>query len=409
MRKKLKVRISKRRTSFLVVALVILSAPLIGARSVAASAGFSYSPSNPIVNQTVTFRGSCHLPPCDYSWSFGDGTNGPDSQVVTHAYSNAGSYSVHFAVADWNYYEGSQTQTVTVTGVSINGHVFDNSTAAITGATVKMYDQSGNTLYGTATTDSNGYYSINGPSPATYIMWASMPNYWEEKQYVSVSCWGCVAPGDFHLPGDLFYPVANLVVMYDTVNTQQTKADLSWSISAGSSTEVDAYVNPNGVHFYVSTDVTKSGSASTGIDPTIRSLVYSRGVQVHGVFWKGASQPENTFVIAQQNIYGQTTDRVDYMSPPSSGGEIDYVAPHTMFSYSQTQSASFALRYELGVDVSVSLEGIGFSTKLASILLQGSSGVQRSTTIGVTNNDSITHSYEFYFEGGAIAHVWQLN
>ena len=235
--------------------------------------------------------------------------------------------------------------------------------------------------------------------------------YWEERQYVSVSCIGCTGTGDFHLPGDLFYPVANLVVMFAKVNTAQTQADLSWSLSQGSQTEVDAYVNPVGVHFEVTTDVTVSGSISTANDPTATSLLYQRGVEVHGIFWKqDPSHPINVYVNAQQNVFGQDTHVTDYMaSPPPSGGTLQNVPKKATIKYTYTQSGSFSLRYEEGVDVSVTLEGVGFSTKLTSILIQGGVSASRSMSIGITNHDHITHAYYFYFEGNSVLHVWQVN
>ncbi|HZY46670.1 MAG TPA: hypothetical protein VFE96_02630, partial [Candidatus Bathyarchaeia archaeon] len=104
------------------------------------------------------------------------------------------------------------------------------------------------------------------------------------------------------------------------------------------------------------------------------------------------------------------TNVQDYMaSPPSSGGTLQNVPKKASIKYTYTQSGSFSLRYELGVDVSVSLEGVGFSTKLASILIQGGVSVQRTMSIGITNLDHTTHAYYFYFEGNSVLHVWQVN
>ena len=325
------------------------------------------------------------------------------------AVSSTGSYSLSFSLTNANFGVVGFWDAILVNSIFVVGHVLDNSLTPIAGASIEMWSQDGSTLLRSTTTDSNGYYSIAWYSAGTFMVNASKFLYWEERQYVSVSCNGCTGTGDFHLPQDLYYPVANLLVMYASVNTQQSQADLSWSLSAGSTVHVDAYVNPLGGTYDVSTDVTTSGSVSTGSDPTATSLLYQRGVVVHGIFWKqDPSHPINVYVLAQQNVYGQVTNMADYMpSPPSSGGIIQYLPKKTTIQYTYTQSQSFALRYELGVDVSASLEGVGFSTKLASLLVQGQQGVQRSMTIKITNLDNHTHSYYFYFEGSGVLHVWQ--
>lgn len=407
------------RRAILIATLAFSVAAITGIKPVWA-AGITHSPTYPLVGQTVTFTGSCSYPPCDgYGWYFGDGTNGNGSPV-NHAYSAAGTYSVHLVVGDANGNIENAYASVTVIGIYVVGHVYDNSNSAITGATIDLRTQDGNTLLGRTSTDSNGYYQIGGPNTGTFQVNASKAFYWEERQYVSVSCLGCTGTGDFHLPGDLFYPVANLVVEYAQVNTAETLATLSWTLSQGSQTTVDAYVAPLGGNFQVTTTATQAGCVSTGSgstcpgtgDPTATSLLYQQAVEVHGIFWKqNPSNPTNIYVVPTQNsVTDEVTHTTDYMSCcPSSGGNLVNVAKKATYSATYTQSASFSLRYELGVDVSVTLEGVGFSTKLASILVQGSYNIQRSMTIQVTNLSKITHGYFFYFEGNSVLHVWQVN
>jgi PKD repeat protein len=378
------------------------------------AAGITYTPTSPVlVNQTVTFTGSCSLGPCQAcGWAFGDGGTSSASCTINHSYSNAGTYTVSLHAVNANGdLEPIAYATVTVVGVFFEGHVYDNSNAPISGATVDLRSQDGNTLYGRVSTDSNGYYQIGGPGTGTFQVNATKASYWEERQYVTVSCGGCIGTGDFHIPGDLFYPVATLLATFDSVNTQQTVATLSWSLAAGSTTEVDGYLNPLGINAQVSADFLVTGSSNTTANPSLTSFLEQRGVEVHGIFWKqNPSQPLGVWVVAQQNIFGEDTTMQDPMtSPPQSGGFLQNVNAHTSFSFTATQSASASLRAELGVDVSVSLEGVGFSTKLASILVQQSGTVQRSVTIAVNNVDSVTHAYYFFFENGGVLHVWQVN
>ena len=60
-------------------------------------AAFDYSPATPMVGQMVTFIGTVAITstaPVNYTWNFGDGSGEVTGQVVTHAYDDAGSYTV---------------------------------------------------------------------------------------------------------------------------------------------------------------------------------------------------------------------------------------------------------------------------------------------------------------------------
>jgi|SRR6266699_2649324 len=398
-----------RQRTLLIATLALSVTAITGIKQVWA-AGISHTPIYPLVGQSVTFTGSCSYPPCDgYGWYFGDGTNGNGSPV-NHAYSAAGTYNVHLVVGDANGNIENAYASVTVIGILVVGHVYANNNSAIGGATVKMFTQDGNTLLGTTSTDSNGYYQIGGSGPGTYKMTATKSFYWEEWEYVSPANPGDTVTGDFHLPQDLFYPVANIIVMYDSINPQQTRADLTWSTSTTTTVEVDASVGAVGGNFQVSVGTTTSGGTSTSGDSTVTSLLYQRGVEVHGIFWKqNPSPPVDVWVIAQQDVFGQATHMIDYMSsPPPSGGDLQYVPANTWIAHTYTQTSSFALRYDLQVDVSVNLELVSFTTKLASILVQAGTGASRTMQIQVFNIDTVQHSYYFYYEGSGVAHVWQV-
>jgi PKD repeat protein len=68
-------------------------------------ASFTYSPENPIANETVTFNASETYDPdgyiVSYEWNFGDGiiTN-ETNPVTTHIYDKAGYYTVKLTVTD---------------------------------------------------------------------------------------------------------------------------------------------------------------------------------------------------------------------------------------------------------------------------------------------------------------------
>ncbi len=83
-------------------------------------ASFSYSPENPVVNQTITFNASNSTDPGggtieNYEWTFGDGEKA-EGEIVTHSYPSAGNYTVKLTVTD---NEGATNSTARVIHVGI--------------------------------------------------------------------------------------------------------------------------------------------------------------------------------------------------------------------------------------------------------------------------------------------------
>jgi PKD repeat protein len=79
---------------------------------------FTYSPLEPLVNETVSFDAATSLPKggsiTDYSWSFGDGQTGAGS-TVTHSYSATGAFTVTLTLTDSEGLTNSTSKEVTVT------------------------------------------------------------------------------------------------------------------------------------------------------------------------------------------------------------------------------------------------------------------------------------------------------
>lgn len=79
-------------------------------------ARFTYSPSNPQPQQTITFSATESISYdgiTSYFWNFGDGANGT-GETTTHSYSSAGSYPVSLTVTDSHNLNDTMTQTITV-------------------------------------------------------------------------------------------------------------------------------------------------------------------------------------------------------------------------------------------------------------------------------------------------------
>jgi PKD repeat protein len=82
------------------------------------TARFTYSPANPLVNETVVLDATASKPEggsiINYEWDFGDGQTGTGS-APTHAYVVTGAFIVNLTVTDSEGLSNSTTQTVTVT------------------------------------------------------------------------------------------------------------------------------------------------------------------------------------------------------------------------------------------------------------------------------------------------------
>src|SRR5207249_4414639 len=90
-------------------------------KNLAPQTSLSYSPSRPVVSDSVSFNSNATggAPPYTFSWNFGDapsnvpgGTSLPNT--MTHAYSSAGTYAVTVNATDTNGKIGSASATVTV-------------------------------------------------------------------------------------------------------------------------------------------------------------------------------------------------------------------------------------------------------------------------------------------------------
>ena len=80
-------------------------------------ARFSYTPEEPLVDQTINFDATTSDPVggaiIDYAWEFGDGETGT-GQTTTHSYSTTGTYKVKLTVTDSEDLTNATTKTITV-------------------------------------------------------------------------------------------------------------------------------------------------------------------------------------------------------------------------------------------------------------------------------------------------------
>jgi len=93
-------------------------------------AEFTYTPSMPLVDDTVTFNASASYDPDgyieSYEWDFGDETTGT-GMVVTHNYTEAGTYTVTLNVTDNDALWDIESQNVTVYGPPVASFTYSPS------------------------------------------------------------------------------------------------------------------------------------------------------------------------------------------------------------------------------------------------------------------------------------------
>ncbi|HJH27295.1 MAG TPA: hypothetical protein C5S37_11150 [Methanophagales archaeon] len=91
-------------------------------------ASFTYSPRNPVVNETITFNASSSYDPdgniTNYEWDFGDGNNTNTTEpIITHSYVSAVTYNINLTVTDDGGAANSSSKLITV--YELEENIFD--------------------------------------------------------------------------------------------------------------------------------------------------------------------------------------------------------------------------------------------------------------------------------------------
>lgn len=79
---------------------------------------FSFSPTDPVIDEIVTFDGSSSFDPdgtiVKHVWNFSDGSPIEEGQIVTHSFGNAGIYEVVLTIYDNHEVENTTTKTIII-------------------------------------------------------------------------------------------------------------------------------------------------------------------------------------------------------------------------------------------------------------------------------------------------------
>ena len=131
----------------------------------------AWSPSRPLVGQTVTFNGSNSLDPdgaiATYIWEFGDGTVGR-GLTAAHNYTDAGTYTIELVVVDEDGFSDRDVQTITVLARSKGAVMAAGSATPVEGARITLTQ--GGTIALETNTAADGTFSLEHLAPGAYAM-----------------------------------------------------------------------------------------------------------------------------------------------------------------------------------------------------------------------------------------------
>jgi PKD repeat protein len=124
----------------------------------APSARFTYTPTDPLVNEPVTFDASSSTPNggnlTSYLWDFGDGTTGT-GVIVNHTYTTVDSYLVTLNVTDSEGVWATDDASVVVGGAPVAAFTYDPTEP--TAEDEVTFDASASTPNGGVLTDPSSY------------------------------------------------------------------------------------------------------------------------------------------------------------------------------------------------------------------------------------------------------------
>jgi PKD repeat protein len=151
-------------------------------------AAFAYSPNNyphPTTLDTVQFTDTSTDEDgtlASWYWNFGDGTTSTERNP-THKFSSGKTFSVSLKVTDNDGGYDTETKSITVIALAtITGTVKDKDGNPISSAKIKLYDAGKTTVLETATTNSNGVYTISEIATDTYDIESSKSGYDNNKK-----------------------------------------------------------------------------------------------------------------------------------------------------------------------------------------------------------------------------------
>jgi PKD repeat protein len=246
-------------------------------------AAFTFSPSSPLVNQTVQFTDTSTGAPTSWSWNFGDsGTS--TLQNPTHAYAAAGPYTVTLTATNaGGPSQTTHTVTVSSTGPSPTASFTFSPSSPLVSQTVQFTDTSTNSPtswswnFGDLGTSSvrNPTHAWSAPGYYTVTLTATNGNGSNQtSRLVTVSSSGSAPIANFR-----FSPASPLVNQAVQFTDTSTGSPTSWSWNFG---DTGTSALQNSTHTWVATGsytVMLTAANASGYTQTTRTVNVSSCVE----------------------------------------------------------------------------------------------------------------------------------
>ena len=157
-------------------------------------ANFTYTPENPVVNQTITFNASSSYDPnsggyiMKYKWTFDDGNiTNTTEKIIKHSYSLEGDYNVNLTVMDNDGAMNSTSQVIIIGGLPITGLTGEVNCSIEPNVTITLYNKTTGDKIAETTSDTNGNYTLSAPCSGEYNVNASKAGFKNETREISIT------------------------------------------------------------------------------------------------------------------------------------------------------------------------------------------------------------------------------
>jgi hypothetical protein len=260
--------------------------------------------------------------------------------------------------------------------------------------------------------DTQGHFSLFVHHYGEYEVWATMQSgYWAQFQKVKFE-----SPDknirqemDFQLARNV--PIGNipLVAMYWSVNSSHTSISFGYNVIGKIYTAVHRPNSSldNGGGFYYDGGVAPGHSTSGTSHQGMSGYVLSTPGGVSGEYSTTPGKFEDCWVTGEAGGY-LGLPSTDYLAVYGlEGGRIEIINANESREVMMFPSGNYTLPEVFSLHFSVNILGTNASGEFQCAMLDTVDSYH-SVWIDITNLDNVPHTYETYFEGGHILHVWEI-
>jgi hypothetical protein len=295
--------------------------------------------------------------------------------------------------------------------IEIYGTVTDDEGNPLDHVYMEVYKGGGGLKVAEGGVDSQGHFSLFVHHQGEYDVWAWMQSgYWAQFQKVKFE------PQDNNIRQEMdFQLVRNiicnvtLIASYWSVNSSHTLISFGYT-QTGAITTLVHCVNlddPFNSAVTYETHGTISGSGGPGWG----GYGHFEQRSISGSYSTTPGEVVSLYLLKDSSSTGTDgpVPATDYLSPQNAiGGWIEVVYPEDYREVRVNADYNYTLPDALSIPVDVDILGKYYQTTLQCTMLDpGPSAL--TVWVGVTNLDSVPHSYEFCIEGGHIIHVWEVS